>query len=267
MATSALLELPTGLVQLNCQAVELTDELSQQRQLIYSIPADPFSEYRELLDDAQRSAQSVLNDLIVELGKMQRHNITDIRESAVIEHYEKYLDVTYRIEEANKAVREITATVDSVKRAAAEDFITTNTDIEAIDKDAGLVLFIDGIASSAVLSEFVERAQTWNKDSPILEASTDELQRFLGRAPVPVFGSAPETLQTVSDVLRAPSALSVIGVSYHLGGPVMAIFLSGSAFIIWFGTPHVTAVRDASSEWVRDRLAGGKKKSKKKKGG
>lgn len=106
-----------------------------------------------------------------------------------------------------------------------------------------------------VIGQFVYPA-TESFDLPLDVASSlaDNLYTALGKMPLPVYGSAPESLKSLVASLGGTGFVGAIGYSSELDSITLTCFSAGAAFLFWFGRPHITTVRDASNEWLKRKL-------------
>lgn len=105
-----------------------------------------------------------------------------------------------------------------------------------------------------VIDRFVRSAVTSFDVTPE-EAITlaDELHSVLEKMPIPVYGSVPESIKPFGSLLSSAGFFGAIG--YAGDQNLTLICLSaGAAFILWFGRPHATTVRDTTNEWLKRKL-------------
>jgi hypothetical protein len=263
MNTSVLIESTSQPLELNCNSAELTGDSRDDRQaidrLIKDFHVDPHVEIEDEIRDAKdRIYATALSG--------------DFQEMQAGADYARKLEADLaetRSEIASQRTRRLDEIYLSIKRYFADnfdidgrngsiDYFVSDLDpslLEPADSHAELP-FLHGAERDRFIEILINQtAQRLNLDpeygdQPVLAAIVREL-------PVPVYGSKPEDLQPLLDLLMSKvagggTAIGAVGYASAYYGPFMGLATATGIVIVWFTKPHFTTLRDETHHWFAD---------------
>lgn len=275
MATSALIEGTTEPVELNCTSVELTRDNRDYRARIQLLLSDspvgygPVNDLEAEIQDAKDSiyhralvgydvsdgveyARRLESELSVARQRIAAQKNARLRE--IHDEISQYFDSQFRIDP---------------KAGDVDIFVSDiNPDLIVEDDEDSEVVPPQFLHGSEEAGQFLSIMV--NRGVQNLHLSTDygddaAIMTVVRELPLPVYGTKPESLQSLWDLLgsKLPSGATIAVTGYlgaHHGPGVVAVGLTG-AFVVWCATPFVKTLREESHEvfvdWTRKKLRGG----------
>lgn len=243
---SGIIDLEGRPIQMYCSAIEYDDTVARP----------PFGELEHRHRTMERAQQESLQDFTrsaFNITALALHNVDTSDQKSMIEYINAIRRETSKVQDqanrSNAAARRqqvdpkdaISAWLSqlSVPHKYSDVFYSEHLGEESTSIDAVLRRYAQIITTEVHGDAKIGRGY---------------LHEQLKQLPAPVFGSRPTGLESLSKAVGTGSFLGTVTVAYETHGPALAIFTATAGFVVWFGRPAVTVARQATKNWVAEKL-------------
>ncbi len=264
MTTAVLLENTTIPIELRCNSVELTRDERDHRELIEQLSNEfefdyaAVDELRNDIEDAKSRIYAAALD-----GDMRLVSSTSSYASGIEQQLASELDrlESVRAERLSAVYGELAELlVENYglgKSGSFEYFVPALNSVltYSAEKTRDMLPFLFGPELERQVVDIFVKQSVSKFGLSVADEDDLKMTEVVLELPLPIYGSKPEKLASVSNLIQGLTSVGtagVIGYSDHFQSPVLVLGTLAGAFVIWFATPHVKTIRDETNRWVED---------------